>query len=204
MSEPQDFHESDKNSYLFLIFLRHSYNLNFREDIQSDEATGGWNRVILSDFSWRVASIQESFQTSLVWPCADSADCTWDKHRLAVTSRQERHRDMCVDEFNKNNLTTEEKQRQILGSPKLNKPNREVVVLSCTLLYYIWSILHCIGIFGNHWNIELQTYLASMASMASGCASRSAWHRGLKELAEDKIQDLQTRMRAPKNLSQNL
>lgn len=140
-----------KNSYLFLIFLRHSYNLNFREDIQSDEATGGWNRVILSDFSWRVASIQESFQTSLVWPCADSADCTWDKHRLAVTSRQERHRDMCVDEFNKNNLTTEEKQRQILGSPKLNKPNREVVVLSCTLLYYIWSILHCIGIFGNHW-----------------------------------------------------
>ncbi|CAL1140462.1 unnamed protein product [Cladocopium goreaui] len=36
----------------------------------------------------------------------------WDKHRLAVTSRQERHRDMCVDEFNKNNLTTEEKQRQ--------------------------------------------------------------------------------------------
>lgn len=64
-----------KNSYLFLIFLRHSYNLNFREDIQSDEATGGWNRVILSDFPWRVASIQESFQTSLVW-CADSADCT--------------------------------------------------------------------------------------------------------------------------------
>ena len=62
----------------------------------------------------------------------------WDKHRLAVTSRQERHRDMCVDEFNKNNLTTEEKQRQILGSPKLNKPNREVVVLSCTLLYYIY------------------------------------------------------------------
>ena len=125
----------------------------------------------------------------------------WDKHRLAVTSRQERHRDMCVDEFKQ-----EQSHHRGEAAPnsRFSKAEQAKQRSSCTELYtvvlYLYLMLYCTALE----YLEIIEYLASMASMASGCASRSAWHRGLKELAEDKIQDLQTRMRARKNLSQNL
>ena len=91
-------------------------------------------------------------------------------------------------------------------SPQRRSSAKFSVLQSWTTQTEYWSIYSILYSIGNHWNIELQTYLASMASMALGCASRSARRRGLKELAEDKIQDPQTRMRAlrAKNLSQDL